>query len=169
MKNLFLGMALVIASMFSAQSTNVERANVATQYGKTVIGLNGTGIGMTASENEKPTFGANLTAGTFLADKLAVVGNAGYGSAYVDNDKETYVSYGAGAKYYLAGVLPLQVDWKGVTTNDKETKSFVGVQGGFAWFPFTNFSVEPTVRYDFSLRDNSENVLSTGLGFNLFF
>lgn len=169
MKKLVLVFAMIFATMTFAQ-TNLSKSDVATSQGTYVLGLNATNIGFTNVEKDTK-FGVGLNLGAFVQDRLALVGKVGYGSSHFEGLNTNNWTYGAGVKYYLAGILPLQVDWNGATGNSyKPSASYVGTQVGFALFPFDNFSVEPRVRYDISTqKQNYPNVFSGGLDFNLFF
>lgn len=168
MKKLLVVAAVIVAGMFNAQ-TNVEKGLNATKSGNYTVGLNTTSLGYTNSDGHQ-AFNIGASAGAFVTDGLALVASLGYKSDHVSKNNSNDWYYGAGVKYYVGGVLPLQVDWKGSTGNSYHpSTSFVGVQGGYAWFPFNNFSVEPNVRYDFSTKDEYKDVFSAGLGFNLFF
>ena len=80
-------------------------------------------------------------------------------------------TYGAGVKYYVGSVVPLQVDWKGSTGSTVQpSASFVSTQIGYAWFPFRNISVEPTLRYEMSTnRSDYPNALKGMVSVNAFF
>lgn len=161
---------MFMTAMFMAQETNLTRAKAATQEGNFVVGVNATNIGFTNVKDGATNINAGVSVGAFAKDNLAVVANVGYATTNYNSVNTNDWFYGAGLKYYLGSVVPLQVDWKGsVGNNFHPGASFVGVQGGYAWFPFKNFSVEPTVRYDFSTKDAYQNVFSGNLGLNLFF
>lgn len=169
MKQLVLVFAMLFATMSFSQETNSERASQATQSGNYVLGLNSTGLGF--SNVEKATdFNAGVSAGVFVEDGLALLANLGYGSSHFNDVNVNSWNYGVGAKYYIADVLPLQLDWNGSTGNGiSPNTSYIGTQLGYAWFPFRNFSVEPKLRYSFSTKDEYPDVFSGGVGFNLFF
>lgn len=172
MKKLLLGLAMFTTMLASAQEvkeTSLTRAKQATQEGNYMVGLSATNIGVT-NINGNTNFNGGISVGAFAKDNLAVVGNVGYSTAQFDGVNTNDWFYGAGLRYYIGSVVPLQVDWKGSVGNSFHPgASFVGAQGGYAWFPFNNFSVEPTVRYDWATRPGYENVFSANLGFNLFF
>ena len=180
MKQLVLVFAMLFATVMYSQTstqpqvgqsseTNLSKADVATQKGTYVLGLNGTGLGVT-NVNDVTNVNVGASFGGFVADRFALLFNVGYGTTFYQGSSVNDWAYGAGAKYYLGGVMPLQVDWSGSTGNSVHpSTSFVGTQLGYAWFPFTNFSIEPAVRYDISTKDEYANVFSGRLGFNLFF
>lgn len=170
MKKVFLGLATFATIMLSAQKTDSTNAKKATQEGNIVVGINSTGLGFT-NVDKATNVNAGVTVGAFAKDNLAVIASLGYQSLLQDGGKNTNDwYYGAGVKYYLSNIVPLQVDWKGsVGNNNHPSTSYVGFQGGYAWFPFSNFSVEPSIRYDISTKTEYKNVFSGGVGFNLFF
>jgi hypothetical protein len=175
MKKVLLGLAVLATLAVSAQEvetqkeTSFTRAKEATQEGNYMVGLSATSIGATHI-NGNTNFNGGVSVGAFAKDNLAVVGNVGYATTQFEGVNTNDWFYGAGLRYYVASVVPVQVDWKGSVGNSFHPgASFVGVQLGYAWFPFTNFSVEPTIRHDFSTKDQYQNVLSANLGFNLYF
>lgn len=175
MKKLLLGVATIATLTLSAQTTNNteptarENAKIATQEGNYMVGVNTTSLGFT-NIKDATNVNAGLTVGTFAKDNLAVIVSGGYQSQHVNGVNTNDWFYGAGVKYYLGSLIPIQVDWKGSTGNSNNpSKSYVGFQGGYAWFPFSNFSIEPAIRYDLSTKTEHEDVFSGALGFNLFF
>lgn len=172
MKKLFTMMALVILTTlsFAQQSSMLENSKIATQKGVYFVGVNSTNLGFT-NVDDTTTFNVGLTGGAFATQGLAVVAKVGYSSVHLDKFEvnSNQWSYGAGLRYYVSNVIPVQVDWTGTTGTGVENKSWVGFQGGYAFFVYPNFSIEPTVRYDLSTRSTDPNVWSGGVGFNLFF
>lgn len=173
MKKLLVMATMFATMLFSAQElkeTNQTRAKEATQEGMAFVGVNATNLGFTSNLKGNSAINAGLSVGAFAKDNLAVVGNVSYATTTFNGVSVNDWFYGAGLRYYVANVLPFQVDWKGSVGNSfNPGASFVGAQLGYAWFPFKNFSVEPTVRFDKSTKDHYEDVLSGNLGFNLFF
>lgn len=174
MKKVLLGALMLGSLALTAQEqvkeTNLSRAKEATQEGNIMVGVNATNIGFTNVKGGATNINAGVSVGAFAKDNLAVVANLGYATTNYNGVNTNDWFYGAGLRYYVGSVVPIQVDWKGSVGNSFHPgASFVGVQGGYAWFPFKNFSIEPTVRYDFSTKDQYENVFSGQLGFNLFF
>jgi hypothetical protein len=177
MKKLFLLAAMAVTMTLSAQkdvafdkATNAEKGRVATQSGNHFVGVNTSGLGFTTVKDGATNVNVGVNAGIFATQNVALVGKVGYGSNHYNGVNTNDWNYGAGMKVYLGSVLPIQVDWTGSKGSTvKPATSYVGTQLGYAWFPFDNFSIEPTLRYDWSLSDNYKHVFSGGLGANLFF
>lgn len=138
-----------------------------TEKGKWIAGVNGTGLNFENS-NGVNTLNADVTVGKFIAKNLAPVVTVGYNSLNADGYNVNNWVYGAGLKYYTLGKFPIQVDWRN-TVGSGFDKSKVGFQGGYALFPFSNFSVEPAVRYEVSTNKTEPNTFKFGVGFNLLF
>ena len=171
MKNLVLVFAMLFATMFYAQKNQQEVAQEATQVGNYTVGLNTSGLGFSTVKDGPTTVNAGLTFGGFLAQNFALVGQVGYDSFHYNNVNMNDWTYGAGVKYYVGSVVPLQVDWKGSTGSTVQpSASFVSTQIGYAWFPFRNISVEPTLRYEMSTnRSDYPNALKGMVSVNAFF
>lgn len=171
MKKLLVMITLMIATLGFSQSTSVQNSQEATRTGNYMVGVKTTGLGFT-NVQDVTRVDVGLEGGVFVADRLALVGSTGYQSlnSKYFQDQNNWM-YGLGAKYYIADMFPLQVDWNGATGNSyNPSASFVGTQLGYAWFPYKNFSIEPRLRYDFSTdRTRYENVFSGGVGFGLHF
>ena len=106
--------------------------------------------------------------GYFVMDDLAAKVGLGYG----DFDGAGYFSWKLGAKYYAAEVIPVQLDFSGQVSDEifiDGNPAFLSVQGGYAFFFGNQVSLEPSIRYGFSLNDVSENVLQIQTGFSFFF
>lgn len=171
MKNLVLVFAMLFATMFYAQKNQQEVAQEATQVGNYTVGLNTSGLGFSTVKDGPTTVNVGLTFGGFLAQNFALVGQVGYDSFHYDNVNMNDWTYGAGVKYYVGSVVPLQVDWKGSTGSTVQpSASFVSTQLGYAWFPSKNLSVEPTLRYEMSTnRSDYPNALKGMVSVNAFF
>lgn len=170
MKNLILVLAMAMSTMFMAQSTNVEKGKQATQVGNYTVGLSSTNLGFT-NVDKSTTLNVGLDAGYFVAPQLAVKASVGYTSTHFKDFNSNDWSYGVGVKYYVAGVVPVQVDWNGSTGNNfNPSSSFVGTQLGYAFYPSSSFSIEPALRYNISTdKKVDSNVFSGAVSFNLFF
>ena len=179
MKKLVLVFAMIFATMTFAQ-TNLSKADVATSKGTYFLGVNASNVGfenLDSSQKKLKKYNVGANFGGFVADRLALVASVGYGSEHreeeVDVNKWTYL---AGVKYYVMGVVPVQVDYNRLELNRSENPDlkrsfgYVGTKVGYALFPFDNFSIEPNLKYNWSTEKHIyPNVFSGGLNFNLFF
>lgn len=107
--------------------------------------------------------------GYFVMENLAIKAGLGYND--LGNDMSSF-SYKVGAKYYIMGQFPVQVDYSGASIKDAdENPSFIGLQGGYAWFVADNISIEPGIRYNLTMNDKAvpEDVLQFNIGFTLHF
>ena len=175
MKKLIFGFMLVLASVFTfgqtsdSISTSKQNAVEATQEGNVIVGVNTSGFGFTNVDGVTRT-NVGVTVGAFAKQNFAVIATVGYGAVTSKHYNTNDWYYGGGLKYYISSQIPVQVDWRGSTGNSYHPgTSYVGVEGGYAWFVSKNFSIEPKLRYDFSTKDQYENVFSGGIGFNAFF
>jgi outer membrane protein W len=169
MKKLLLTAAAVFAFGFA-------NAQEQTKEGKWVIEAN-TGsdaTGSTAISFRSTEFGSNFNLGAdggyFIMDNLALKGGIAFGS---DSPKGgTSVSsfaYKIGGQYYIMNKIPVGLDYTGFSS-DGANASWVGVEGGYAFFLGSNVAITPKVRYNNTL--DKEKAISSfqGLvGFSLFF
>lgn len=177
MKILITSLFLVSAAGFSQSSGDSDGG--ATDKGSLLIEANtgfgagglghsaNTGFGLTSIDGTT-VWSVGAEGGYFIADDLAI--KAGLG--YTDNDGFSIFTYKLGAKYYAADVIPVQIDFTGASVQDaEENPLWVGVQGGYAWFVADNISIEPGLRYNFSLNEEftDEGVFEFRIGFSLFF
>ncbi|GGX03297.1 hypothetical protein [Aquimarina muelleri] len=174
MKRLLIIITLTITSLTSICAQNKEQ----TLKGKWLIEAN-TNFGSASSANTSIQYtnfsddkGSILNlgaeAGYFIMDDLALKIGLGYGS--VDTGKESKslntFSYKIGAKYYIKGIIPFQINYNGASVEQKENPSYFGIQGGYAIFLGNTVSIEPGLGYDFSLNDNLySDVFQFNIGF----
>ncbi len=126
-----------------------------------------TGFGL-VSVNGTTLWSIGTEGGYFVMDDLAV--KAGLG--YTDYDGTSIFSYKVGAKYYVTGKIPFQVDVNGSSIKDfDENPLWLGIQGGYAIFLGENVSIEPGLRYSLSLNDKvtDESLFEVRIGFALHF
>ena len=170
MKKLFLMAALILTGIVSAQT------NPYLEKGKWLIEVN-TGFGAASPANTSVGFSAKdgVTrikiggeAGYFVAENLAVKGGLGV-DVLSQQLEESYsrFNYKVGAKYYINGKVPVQIDLSGVSDKN-ESVTALGFQGGYAWFVAPNVSIEPGLRYDLFLSD-SDGILTGNIGFAFHF
>ncbi|KAF2330236.1 outer membrane beta-barrel protein [Flavobacterium daemonense] len=167
MKKIILGAIAVMTFGFA-------NAQEQTAKGKWLIEANtafGAQTGNTAfslsSSDGETDWNVGAEGGYFVANNLAVKLGLGYG----DNGHSNIFSYKVGAKYYLLNKFPLEASYTGVSIKDVDhNPSFVGLQGGYAWFVAKNVSVEPGVRYNITTNDDyAKSFFQFNVGFALHF
>ncbi|MTE25900.1 hypothetical protein [Winogradskyella ouciana] len=102
--------------------------------------------------------------GYFVADDLAIKAGLGYSDF---GDDFSSFSYKIGAKYYINSEFPVGLDFTGTSFKDfDENPSYVGIEGGYAWFITQKVSVEPKLRYNISMNsDFYDDALQVLIGF----
>lgn len=164
MKKVFVLLGLGLMTMFNAQTVTKP----ALDQGSYSVGLNSTGLGFsTTVDSGVRNTNLGVEMGYFVEDKLQVLGGVGYTNVSVKDlgtvsDRFNYL---AGVKYYLNNVIPMQVDFNG----DDNGNEYVGLQAGYAFFPSSNFSVEPSARFDFATESDRKDIFGLKIGFNYFF
>lgn len=107
--------------------------------------------------------------GYFVAENFALKAGLGLNAIDIDGgDSATDFTYKIGGKYYIGSKFPVQLDLTGASLDgDGEDPLFLGLQGGYAWFIADNVSVEPGLRYGFSLNEDysDDGVFSLNVGF----
>jgi hypothetical protein len=182
MKKIILTAAAVFAiSIANAQDQKKEATSGQTSEGKWLIEANtgfgggtsahaaNTGIGFT-SDDGVADWSVGGEAGYFVVKDLAIKAGLGYSS--LDDGDEAAFSYKIGAKYYVNSMIPIQLDLTGASLKDAdENPLWFGVQGGYAIFLGDSVSIEPGLRYNFSLNDkvNDKGIFELRLGFALHF
>jgi hypothetical protein len=103
-------------------------------------------------------------------DNLAVKAGLGYGDTGADYGNSIF-SYKVGAKYYVINKIPVELSYTGASVKDAdENPSYLGIQGGYAWFIGNNISIEPGLRYNVTLNEDfGKDVLQFNIGFALHF
>ena len=167
-------MKKVILAAIAVMTFGFANAQEQTAKGKWLIEANtafGAETGNTAfslrSYDGETDWNIGAEGGYFVMDNLAVKLGLGYG----DNGNSNIFSYKVGAKYYLLNKFPLEASYTGVSIKDADhNPSFVGLQGGYAWFVGKNVSVEPGLRYNITTNDDyAKSFLQFNVGFALHF
>jgi len=175
MKKLLLS-AVVGLMMTIAANAQIEqgRIQIETGFSPFTEGLQrGSTTGLALfSVNGTTLWSVGFEGGYFIQENLAL--KAGFG--YIDFDSEGSFSYKIGAKYYVVGVVPLQLDITGATREDIEFGGlefenpdplWLGLQAGYAIFLTDNISFEPSARYNISLNTDAaeNNIFELRMGF----
>lgn len=167
-------MKKIILAAIAVMGFGFANAQEQTAKGKWLIEANtgfGNGVGSTSfglwSQDGNTSWNIGAEGGYFVADNLAVKLGLGYG----DNGDSNAFAYKVGAKYYVANKFPLEVSYNGMSIKDlDENPSYLGLQGGYAWFVGKNISVEPGIRYNVSLNDDYyKSAFQFNVGFALHF
>lgn len=177
MKKLLLSAIALAAFTFTATAQDEAANGGQTSEGKWLIEAN-TGFGTPAhgsntgfqflSVDGESVWNIGFEGGYFIMDDLAIKAGLGYGD---DGDFSVF-SYKVGAKYYINGMIPVQVDYTGASYKDaEENPSYIGLQGGYAIFLGNNVSIEPGLRYSLSMNEDfsDEGILQFNIGFALHF
>lgn len=155
-------MLLAAVAVFGLSSVNAQDDNgTALSEGSIVIEAN-TGSWTTGSTaisfssvdgNSQYSIGAE--GGYFIKENLAIKVGLGYSGSDADGPGTSSFNYKVGAKYYINGQFPICLDYTGTSFNDiDENPSYVGLEGGYAWFVADNVSIEPKARYNVSMNDD---------------
>lgn len=173
MKKLILSAMAVFAFGFAnAQSTALSEGSwlveANTNFGAAHAA--NTGFSLTSVDgNTAWSLGGEV--GYFVMDNLAIKAGLGYSDNGADAFNTAF-SYKLGAKYYIIGQIPVQIDYSGASIKDAdENPSFVGLQAGYAWFVADNISIEPGLRYNLTMNDKviPDDILQFNIGFALHF
>ena len=166
MKKIILTVAAVFAFGFANAQDKDSGNSGQTAKGKWLIEAN-TGFGAIqgantslgySSQGDFKALSIGAEGGYFVMDNLAIKLGLGYNSADNGVADASGFAYKVGAKYYIMGNIPVQVDYTGASGDlyefFDETPSYIGVQAGYAIFLGQNVSIEPGVRYNASMNDN---------------
>lgn len=171
MKKIILAAIAVMTVGFASAQEQTKKGKYLIE-GNTSFGATGTGNTGFALSSEDGTTSWNIGAegGYFVADNLALKVGLGYGDTGADYGGSIF-SYKVGAKYYVINKIPFEVSYTGASVKDAdENPSYLGIQGGYAWFIGNNISIEPGLRYNVTLNeDYGKDVLQFNIGFALHF
>jgi len=168
-KIVFLAIAMFMFSFANAQ-TDEGTLLVEANTGFGAFHPSNTGFYLTSIDGNT-AWNIGLEGGYFIMDDLAIKAGLGYGDDGNEFTSSVF-SYKIGAKYYVSGQIPLQIDLNGASIEDAdENPMYLGLQAGYAVFLTDNISLEPGLRYDLSLNENfsDHGILAFNVGFALFF
>lgn len=182
MKKIIL--SLVAIAAFGVANAQEKNEGGQTSKGKWLIEAN-TGFGAItgantslgySSQGDLKQMSIGAEGGYFVMDNLAVKVGLGYNSADNGTTDASGFAYKVGAKYYIMGNIPVQVDYTGASGDlydfgGDETPSYLGVQAGYAVFLGENVSIEPGIRYNASMNDKytEDGQFQLQVGFALHF
>ncbi|WP_445452698.1 hypothetical protein [Flavobacterium sp. 25HG05S-40] len=177
-------MAAVFAVTFANAQDKKEKASGSqTSKGKWLIEAN-TGFGAVTgadtsfgyySQGDVKRMSLGAEGGYFVMDNLAIKLGIGYNSEDDGTGNVGGFAYKVGAKYYIMGNIPVQVDYSGASGDAykvaDETPSYLGLQAGYAVFLGENVSIEPGLRYNLTMNDKytEDNAIQLCVGFALHF
>lgn len=183
MKKIILSMAAVFALTFANAQDKKENGGSQTSKGKWLIEAN-TGFGAVTgadtsfgyySQGDVKRMSLGAEGGYFVMDNLAIKLGIGYNSEDDGTGNVGGFAYKIGAKYYIMGNIPVQVDYS-AGSGDKykvgsETPSYLGLQAGYAVFLGNNVSIEPGIRYNSTMNKDAaaDSALQLCVGFALHF
>lgn len=141
------------------------------EEGKWLIAPSTTGLGLSYSGNEKTKVAFQMEVGSFLADNVALLVNAGVD--YTDNATDL-TTVGAGGRYYLASNglyfgANLKYYHYNYVGGKRDNDASLGAEIGYAFFLNGKVTVEPAVYYNQSLTDHDYNKVGLKLGFGIYF
>lgn len=169
MKKVLFILGLATASLVSAQ-TEKGKLMVETAVLSNNLTPN-TGIGFSSEKDGGKMLNLGLNGGYFIANNLAIKAGVGYGNLRYDKEtvSETW-SFRGGVEYNILGYFPIEVAWTGSNTPHVDyNPSYLSTQAGYNWFLNDNVAIKPLVRYDVSLTDYYNDVVSVGVGFGFYF
>jgi hypothetical protein len=180
MKKIIFTLAAVFALGFAnAQNKKDGASGGQTSKGKWLIEANtgnamigSTSFSYVASDGES-TYNVGLDGGYFIVDDLAIKAGLGFGG---DSASSTSAfSYRLGAKYYVKSMIPVTLDLTGASGDAVEIAGenpmWLGIGAGYAIFLGNNVSIEPGLRYNFSLNQDytDKDIFQFNVGFALHF
>ncbi|MBR5804222.1 MAG: DUF481 domain-containing protein [Bacteroidaceae bacterium] len=134
-----------------------------------------TDFGLSYSGSEKLRMGAQITAGTFLFDDIALLLN---GETIFHKQGERSATFGVGARYYFSqngiyvgtGVKFRHYEYvsEGVKLNSF-SDGLWSFESGYAFFLSRTVTIEPAIYYDLSFKDSDYSKVGFKLGFSLYF
>lgn len=139
------------------------------QKGTFMLGTNVSGLSFaTYNGSDITNINLGIHGGYFLADNFAGLLGINYFNAFDFSNFETNYdnfSYLLGVKYYIDSRFPVELNFEG----DLNANNSLGAKVGYAYFPSSNFSIEPSLGYDVSLNDSDFNNFNGSIGLNYFF
>ena len=182
MKKIILSL-VAVATFGAVNAQEKESTGGQTSKGKWLIEAN-TGFGAItgantslgySSQGDLKQMSIGAEGGYFVMDNLAIKLGLGYNSFDDGINSVSGFAYKVGAKYYIMGNIPVQLDYTGASGDlykaGSETPSYLGVQAGYAVFLGENVSIEPGIRYNSSLNDKytKDGQFQLQVGFALHF
>lgn len=157
MKKMFFALLLSfgLTSMFAQDGfTALKKGSFAIEANTGTWMVGNTGFSLASSDGDT-MWSIGLEGDYFVMDALAI--KAGLGYTDYSGDSNAF-AYKIGLKYYIINQIPVGLDFTGASIKDsKENPMYLGIQGGYAWFPAPNVSIEPTLRYNVTLNKDYDD------------
>ena len=158
MKKVALIICLLVASL---------SAKAQFEQGKWIVNPSLTGLDFSYTKNDKAKFGVGAQVGTFVAEGIALMVNAG-----ADWSKPIDIyTIGAGGRFYFnkTGIyLGAGFDLNRYRLNG-DTDWGLGVEAGYAFFLSRTVTLEPAVYYKWRFNDSDLSKFGIKLGFGFYF
>lgn len=160
MKKLALALCLLAVS-FTAQAQF--------EKGTTIINPSLSGLDFSYSKNDKAKFGVGAQVGTFFAEGIALMVNAG---ADWSKPIDEY-TLGTGVRFYFnkTGIyLGGGLDWNRFrwSGGKHQTDWGLGIEGGYAFFLSRTVTIEPAVYYKWRFNDGDMSRFGVKIGFGFY-
>ena len=160
MKKLALALCLLAVS-FTAQAQF--------EKGTTIINPSLSGLDFSYSKNDKAKFGVGAQVGTFFAEGIALMVNAG---ADWSKPVDEY-TLGTGVRFYFnkTGIyLGGGFDWNRFrwSGGKHQTDWGLGIEAGYAYFLSRTVTIEPAVYYKWRFNDGDMSRFGVKIGFGFF-
>lgn len=160
MKKLVLLVCLLVASL---------GAQAQFEKGKWIINPSMTGLDFSFSNSEKAQFGAGAQVGTFLAEGIALMVQAG---ADWSKPIDTY-TIGTGGRFYFnkTGVYlgaGLDLNRFRLKGGHHETDWGLGIEAGYAFFLSRTVTIEPAAYYKWRFNDSDMSKFGIKIGFGIY-
>ena len=160
MKKLALALCLLAVS-FTAQAQF--------EKGTTIINPSLSGLDFSYSKNDKAKFGVGAQVGTFFAEGIALMVNAG---ADWSKPVDEY-TLGTGVRFYFnkTGIyLGGGLDWNRFrwSGGKHQTDWGLGIEAGYAYFLARTVTIEPAVYYKWRFNDGDMSRFGVKIGFGFY-
>ncbi|WP_294628933.1 outer membrane beta-barrel protein [uncultured Bacteroides sp.] len=158
-----LALALCLLAVSFAARAQFEK-------GTTIINPSLSGLNFSYNGDNKAQFAVGAQVGTFFADGIALMVNAGADWSRQVNE----YTVGSGVRFYFnkTGIyLGGGLDWNRFRWSNKhrETDWGLGIEAGYAYFLSRTVTVEPAVYYKWRFNDGDMSRFGIKIGFGFYF
>ena len=143
--------------------------DAAMEKGKMILNPSVTGLDFSYSKNDKAKFGVGAQVGTFFAEGIALMVNAG---ADWSKPVDEY-TLGTGVRFYFnkTGIyLGGGLDWNRFrwSGGKHQTDWGLGIEAGYAYFLSRTVTIEPAVYYKWRFNDGDMSRFGVKIGFGFY-